>query len=554
MDLTQELKKRIKGEVLDDEKTLTKYSTDASLFRIKPRVVVFPVDVDDIKAIVKFVAENKSEDPSLSLTVRSGGTDMSGGTLTESIVIDVNRHLNQIKEVGDTYAVVEPGMYYRDFEKETLRKNLIMPSYPASREICTVGGMVANNAGGEKTLTYGKTEDYVDQVKMVLCDGNEYLFKPLDKEGLSQKMKLGTVEGEVYRKLFELVDKNYEAIKSAKPNISKNSAGYFLWNVWDKDNQLFDIPKVIVGSQGTFGVITEITFKLIHPKKHSTLLVIFLKDLKNLGRVVEKVLKHNPESFESYDDHTLKIALRYLPDMIKLLGAKSLVSLGIQFLPEFWMAVTGGVPKLFLEAEFTGDTEEEIYRKAYAAQKDLQEFGLKTRVTKGETQMEADKEEKKYWTVRRESFNLLRHHAHGRRTAPFIDDIVVRPEKLPEFLPKLDDVMDDYDLIYTIAGHVGNGNFHIIPLMKLNDPKTGEIISELSYKVYDLVIEFGGSITGEHNDGLIRSPFLKQMYGDKIYGFFEETKRIFDPDNIFNPGKKVNSDFSYALAHLAIES
>jgi len=554
MDLTQELKKRIKGEVLDDEKTLTKYSTDASLFRIKPRVVVFPVDVDDIKAIVKFVAENKSEDPSLSLTVRSGGTDMSGGTLTESIVIDVNRHLNHIKEVGDTYAVVEPGMYYRDFEKETLRKNLIMPSYPASREICTVGGMVANNAGGEKTLTYGKTEDYVDQVKMVLCDGNEYLFKPLDKEGLSQKMKLGTVEGEVYRKLFELVDKNYEAIKSAKPNISKNSAGYFLWNVWDKDNQLFDIPKVIVGSQGTFGVITEITFKLIHPKKHSTLLVIFLKDLKNLGRVVEKVLKHNPESFESYDDHTLKIALRYLPDMIKLLGAKSLVSLGIQFLPEFWMAVTGGVPKLFLEAEFTGDTEEEIYRKAYAAQKDLQEFGLKTRVTKGETQMEADKEEKKYWTVRRESFNLLRHHAHGRRTAPFIDDIVVRPEKLPEFLPKLDDVMDDYGLIYTIAGHVGNGNFHIIPLMKLNDPKTGEIISELSYKVYDLVIEFGGSITGEHNDGLIRSPFLKQMYGDKIYGFFEETKRIFDPDNIFNPGKKVNSDFSYALAHLAIES
>ena len=554
MDLTQELKKRIKGEVLDDEKTLTKYSTDASLFRIKPRVVVFPVDVDDIKAIVKFVAENKSEDPSLSLTVRSGGTDMSGGTLTESIVIDVNRHLNQIKEVGDTYAVVEPGMYYRDFEKETLRKNLIMPSYPASREICTVGGMVANNAGGEKTLTYGKTEDYVDQVKMVLCDGNEYLFKPLDKEGLSQKMKLGTVEGKVYRKLFELVDKNYEAIKSAKPNISKNSAGYFLWNVWDKDNQLFDIPKVIVGSQGTFGVITEITFKLIHPKKHSTLLVIFLKDLKNLGRVVEKVLKHNPESFESYDDHTLKIALRYLPDMIKLLGAKSLVSLGIQFLPEFWMAVTGGVPKLFLEAEFTGDTEEEIYRKAYAAQKDLQEFGLKTRVTKGETQMEADKEEKKYWTVRRESFNLLRHHAHGRRTAPFIDDIVVRPEKLPEFLPKLDDVMDDYGLIYTIAGHVGNGNFHIIPLMKLNDPKTGKIISELSYKVYDLVIEFGGSITGEHNDGLIRSPFLKQMYGDKIYGFFEETKRIFDPDNIFNPGKKVNSDFSYALAHLAIES
>ena len=551
-DLTGELKKIIKGEVQQDEGTLETYSTDASLFKIKPRVVVFPRDVEDIKAIVKFVSERKKDNPDLSLTVRSGGTDMTGGTLTESIVVDVNRYLARVKEVGDDYAITEPGVYYRNFEKETLVKDLIMPSYPASREICTVGGMVSNNAGGEKTLTYGKTEDYVSSIKMVLHDGNEYVFEPLNKDELDKKKSLETVEGEVYRKLFDLLDKNYELIKKAKPNVSKNSAGYYLWNVWDREKQIFDIPKLIVGSQGTFGVITEITFKLIHPKKHSTLLIIFLKDLKDLGRVVSKVLQHNPESFESYDDHTLKIALRYLPDLIKLLGTKNLISLGIEFLPEFWMAVTGGMPKLFLEAEFTGDSEEEIYRKANAANESLKEFKLKTRITKGKTQEEADREEKKYWTVRRESFNLLRHHAHGRRTAPFIDDIVVRPERLPEFLPRLNEVMDEYDLIYTIAGHVGNGNFHIIPLMKLKDPMAGKVISELSRKVYDLVIEFGGSITAEHNDGLIRSPFLKQMYGEEVYKLFEETKYIFDPDNIFNPGKKVNSDFSYALEHLAI--
>lgn len=554
MSLAEELKNVLRGEVEQDKKTLEKYSKDASLFKIEPAVVVFPKDVEDIKSLVKFVAENKKDYPDLSLTVRSAGTDMTGGTLTESIVVDVNRHLNRLIEVGDTYAVVEPGMFYRDFERETLKHDLFMPSYPASRELCSVGGMVANNAGGEKTLTYGKTEDYVDRVKMVLHDGNEYTFKPLNREQLNQKMELEGVEGDVYRELFKMLDENYETIKKAKPNVSKNSAGYFLWNVWDKDKGVFDIPKLITGSQGTFGIITEITFDLVHPKKHSTLLVMFLTEFKDLAKVVGRVLEHKPESFESYDDETMKIAMRFLPSMIKLMGARSLISLGWQFKREFFMALTGGIPKLILVAEFTGDSEEEIYRKAYAAEKDLGEFDMSTRVTKGKTEQKSNLEERKYWTVRRESFNLLRHHVQGRRTAPFIDDIIVRPEKLPEFLPKLNSIMDGYNLVYTIAGHIGNGNFHIIPLMKLGDPSAGKVIRELSDKVYDLVIKFGGSITAEHNDGLVRSPFLKKMYGDKIYGFFEDTKKIFDPENIFNPGKKVNSDFSYALEHLAMDA
>jgi len=249
----------------------------------------------------------------------------------------------------------------------------------------------------------------------------------------------------------------------------------------------------------------------------------------------------------------MKIALRFLPSLIKFMGTRNLVGLGWQFKREFFMALTGGAPKLILVAEFTGDTEDEIYKKAYAAEKDLREFQLKTRVTKGRSQKASDMEENKYWTVRRQSFSLLRNHVQGRRTAPFIDDIVVRPEKLPEFLPELDKIMENYDLVYTIAGHIGNGNFHIIPLMKLGDPNAAKIISELSNKVFDLVIKFEGSITAEHNDGLVRSPFLEKMYGKEIYKLFEETKNIFDPDRIFNPGKKVDSDFSYALEHLSMD-
>jgi len=534
----------LKGEVLEDEATLKFYSRDASLFEIKPQIVVFPKDVDDIKNLVVFA--NKNLDQKIHLTPRSAGSDMTGGPLGESIVVEFTKYFNHIKKIGDNYALTEPGVFYRDFEKETLKHNLLLPSYPASREICAVGGMAANNAGGEKTLAYGKTEKYIEELKVVLSDGNEYQFSPLTKSELEEKIKLQNFEGEIYRKIYKLAEDNYDAIKKAKPEVSKNSAGYLLWDVWDRN--IFDLTKLFVGSQGTLGIITEIKFKLVKPKTHSKLLVIFLKDIKPLAEIVSKVLKHRPESFESYDDNTLKLVIRFLPEFVELLRAKNIFSLAWQFLPEFWTILTSGFPKLILLAEFTGDSIAEVDEKIEAAKTDLQSLKIKMRATRNE------KEARKYWVMRRESFNLLRHHIRGLRTAPFIDDFVVKPEKLPEFLPKLNQILSEYSLIYTVAGHVGDGNFHIIPLMNLADPKSRKIIPELSEKVYRLVLDFGGSITAEHNDGLIRGSYLKAMYGDKIYKLFKEVKNIFDPNNIFNPGKKVDANMEYALSHLDVGS
>src|SRR3989338_5959455 len=200
---------------------------------------------------------------------------MTGGGLTESVVVDVTKHLNKIKAIGKDSAVVEPGVYYRDFEKETLQHDLLLPSYPASKDICTVGGMAANNSGGEKTLAYGKTEDYVMELKAVLSDGKEYLIKPLTKDELDKKLKQTDFEGKIYQKIHQLITRNAEILKNARPKVSKNSAGYYLWNVWDGKH--FDLTKLLVGSQGTLGIITEIKFRLIRPKKYSRLAVIFLK-------------------------------------------------------------------------------------------------------------------------------------------------------------------------------------------------------------------------------------------------------------------------------------
>ncbi len=543
MDTLKQIQQFFKGEIRTDSSTLRNFSRDASLFFVYPKLVVFPKDVADLQNLVKFVSGERSEGHNLSLTARSAGTDMSGGPLSESIVVSLTEHFNRMGQITKNDAVTEPGVFYRDFERATLKRNLLMPAFPASRELCTVGGMVANNSGGELTLTYGKTENYVSQIKMVLADGKEAVFKPQTLAQLMVKKKTAGLEGRIYREMFELIDQNYDLLQKAKPKVSKNSAGYYLWNVYDRATGIFDLTKLIVGSQGTLGLITEIKFKLVRPKTHTCLLVIFLKDFQALPKVVNHVLKFQPQSFESFDDHTLKLALKILPDFIGRLKGNA-VKLFLQFLPEMWMALTGGMPKLIALAEFAADSHEEAIRQAIEAQESLVPLKLKTKLIKKASAAQ------KYWTIRRESFNLLRHHVKDMRTAPFIDDFVVRPEFLPKFLPRLYKILDRSNLLYTVAGHIGDGNFHIIPLMNQHEPNAAEIIRKISDEVFRLVLEYHGTITGEHNDGLIRTPYLRQMYGDEVYQLFLKTKHIFDPLNIFNPGKKVKASLTYALDHL----
>lgn len=470
---------------------------------------------------------------------------MSGGSLSEGIVLDMARHMHAVGEVQGHTITVQPGAYYRDMETKTLEKGLLMPSYPASRDICTVGGMVNNNAGGEKTLKYGKTEKYIEALKVVLADGNEYEIKALTLAELAEKVMQRDFEGGVYRQLASLLDTHEEVIAAAKPSVTKNSAGYNLWNIWN--GSVFDLTQLFVGSQGTLGITTEITFRLIKPQPVSHMLVIFLKDLRPLSDVIARVLRYGPESFESYDKHTLSLALRFWPQMAAQMGNLSWLRLLWQMLPDMYLALIGGMPQLVLMAEFTGQNEREVAARTQAAQASLGNLGVKSRVTR------TPQETRKYWAIRRESFNLLRNNLDGAHTAPFIDDLTVHPRDLPQFLPRLNDILSKYTLVYTIAGHIGDANFHIIPLMNLADAAQRAIIPKLSKEVYDLVFSFKGSMSGEHNDGLIRSHFLPDMYGEEIFELFRQTKQIFDPRNMFNPGKKVGADWAYAEQAISVK-
>ncbi len=549
MSLKDDLLHLIKGEILDDDQTLNTYSKDASLFTIKPQLVICPQDSEDIQNLIHYVKTHPEK--KLSITPRSAGTDMSGGAVNEGIILDMTKHFNKIVEIGKNYAIVQPGVYYRDFEKETLKQNLLLPCYPASRELNTVGGMVGNNSAGEKTLAFGQTHDFVQELKVVLSDGKEHTLKPLDRKELNAKLREKGFEGDLYRKSYSVIKRNYDILQRAKPVVSKNSTGYLLWYALNPDKQIFDLTQVITGSQGTLGIITEIKFRLIQPKHHSKLLVIFLYNLDHLGEIVDKVLPFQPESFESYDDQTLSFAMRFWTEVIKVIKPHNMLYLALSFIPEALMVLTHGFPKLILMAEFTGDSKGEVAKKATEAQQSISQYHIQSRVTKNED------DARKYWVIRRESFNLFRHHASGgRRTAPFIDDIIVKPEYLPEFLPKLQKLMDPYKkrMVYTVAGHVGNGNFHIIPLMNLSRERDREIIPELSEKVYDLVFSYHGSMSAEHNDGLIRGPLLEKMYGKEVYKLFKEIKQIFDPKNIFNPHKKTDSNIKYSMEHVSSKS
>jgi FAD/FMN-containing dehydrogenase len=539
-----DLQKNVHGEVMADDATLTKYSRDASLFEVRPQAVVFPKDAADVEAVVKYVSEHKSVDPSLSVTGRSAGTDMSGGPLNEGIILDFTKYMNSIISVDDDKGIAQPGVYYRDFEKQTLARNRIMPSYTASKELNALGGMVANNSGGEKSIKYGKTENYVRRQKIVLSDGNEYEILPLTKAQLDIKMQQNNFEGRLYKQVFDLIDMHYDEIEAAKPHVSKNSAGYYLWNVWNKETGIFDLNKVIVGAQGTLGMTTEIELGLVPVPKFSKMVVMYLPTIDRLGEVVDVVMKYQPESFESYDDYSMKLAIKFSFDFFSQLGFWGAIKLGVQFIPDMWKVVIGGVPKLILMAEVTGDDEQEVLTRAEAIKTAVKPFHYQTHVAHSAAEVE------KYWKIRRESFNLLRKHVKGKQTAPFIDDIIVDPHQLPKFLPELEAILSQYDLIYTIAGHAGNGNFHIIPLMDLNNPISSDIILELSKKVYKLVADYNGSITAEHNDGIIRTPFLPYMYQPDIIQYFAKLKEIFDPLNIFNPGKKVGGSFDYIRSHL----
>jgi FAD/FMN-containing dehydrogenase len=427
-----------------------------------------------------------------------------------------------------------------------LPEHVSFPVYPASKDLAAFGGMVMNNCAGERTLRYGQMRDFIEQLHMVLADGNLYEFKKLTMPELDQKIAQNNFEGEVYKKIFNLVSDNYDVIKNAKPKVSKNSSGYALWRVWDREKGIFDLSQLFVGSQGTLGIMTDATVRLVKEQPCSKLIALFFNSWDQLPDVVNSLLPYDPESLEAFDDATMRLGIRFMPEIAKK-AHMSLFKFAMSFLPEVGIGIRMlGMPKLIVLVELREETQAEIDKKRAGILQTMKKFP-KVIVRPLDKKVDDDK----YWIIRRESFALLRKHVGDKRTAPFIDDFCILPKDMPSFLPKLLKILKDNGVKANIAGHAGDGNYHIIPLMDMRKASERAKIAKVLKLVVDLIVSYGGTITAEHNDGIIRTPFVEEMFGPEVYKLFEQVKDIFDPKGIFNPGKKVRGSIEYMEKHIA---
>jgi len=523
-----DLKKVIRGDVDVSTAARRAYSHDASIFEVTPSAIIYPKNTIDLKKLVHYITDRKLEGADVSIAPRNGGTCMSGGSLTEGYMVDMSRYFNHVGavDVAGKKLWVQGGVMHIDAEKRAYQSGLFFAPYTSSRDICGIGGMIGNNASGEKSVKYGPTSANVDNLKVVLSDGEEYDFGPLTAREVEHKKQLPTFEGKLYREVTKLIDDNWNLIDQKHPHTIKNASGYALWELWDKQQSHFNMARLFVGAQGTLGFVTEAELKLVPLPKASRMLVVPITELSELTDVVKTIMKFHPVTCETFDHHTYELAEKYHPEDAErahLARGKHMVVLAV----------------------FDGDSQEASDKVTFEAKQAVEKLGREVLWVDDQQVLES------FLLIRRKSFRMLLEHPHDdMRAMAFLEDTIVPLEHYGQFLASLEAILSEYDLIYTYAGHIGDGSIRLVPLINMEKEGSAELVMELETKVNDLVMAFGGSISVDHNDGLIRTPYLEQFFGPEMYTLFAEIKNLFDPLGIFNPGKKLGGSFEYTKDHI----
>ncbi len=523
-----DLKNIIQGEVDSSAATRRAYSRDASIFEVTPSAVIHPKNDRDIRKLINYVTQRRREGADVSLTARNGGTCMSGGSLTESYILDMSRHFNNIGYLDKTARTiwVQGGVMHIDIEKATHPHKLLFAPYTSSRDICGIGGMIGNNASGEQSVRYGATSKNVGKLKVALSDGQIYEFGPLTVKQLEAKKQLPTFEGRLYREMDALLEKNKHLIDYEHPRTVKNAAGYPLWEIWGARQQYFNLARLFVGAQGTLGIVTEAELKLVPMSEYKRMIVVPIDQLSDLAETVQVAMDHHPITCETFDHHTYELAEKYHPDDAKrahIAKGKHMVVMVI----------------------FDGDSQQHVDSVTKKAQAALEKIGRKVLWVDDQEVAES------FLLIRRKSFRmLLENPDKNHRAMAFLEDTIVPLHMLDEYLGALEAILNDYKLIYTYAGHIGDGSVRLVPLINMSKANATDTVLELATRVNNLAIAMGGSISADHNDGIIRTPFLPQFFGNDMYTLFAQVKELFDPMGIFNPGKKVGGSLEYTTDHI----
>jgi len=539
-------KEGFRGGISSSQKVLDKYSTDESIFSIRPQLVLQPKTKEDIKLAVKIINREIKNFPALSLTPRAAGTGLSGGSLTDSIVIDVCTHLTKMGEVKKTKDKItfdaEPGVMWRDMEKKLKQHKVYIPSYTSSKDICSLGGSIANNAAGPDSLRYGHCADWVEELEVILRDGNSYILKPLTFKEYQKLIKEKNEHARIAKEIFTLIEKNEKEILKNKPKTSKNSAGYALWNVFSdgvnnfkKGKGTFDLTRMISGSQGTIGVVTNIKMRALPIQENTSLLVIPVFDLPEAAIVIQKALAFNPINVEIFDDLTFDLSLKNPTFFKDRMSASDYLRFTYNLYTTYHLRFKGRTPEFTILITLDKETTDQTAAAEIA--KNISTDKTHARVIKNRI------EAMMYWQVRLASYSLSKFQDKNKRPAAFLEDMTVPPENLAKFFTEIKRLLKEFKVKTAVHGHGGNGHFHFYPLLDFTDSKTPKLVEDMAEKFYSTAIKFKGNICGEHNDGIIRTPHLNKLFTKKMLEIFVKAERIFDTDDIFNPGKKVNPRF-----------
>lgn len=500
------------GDFENSDAVLKEHSTDASVFKVTPLGVLYPKSAGDIALVVKKIRELKesasSADKEISLSVRAGGTCMTGGSLHPGYMLNLTRYMNRIQVDPETQtATVQMGAYFRDVEAEAAKHGLMFAPYPSSKMICGIGGMIGNNASGEKSLRHGATSDNTLALKVVLADGTYLDTSPTPLTRLSPHTKLE-------KDLIHLYDEFGHRLEAKLSGVRKASSGYRLDRIVH-DHHL-DLTPLFVGSQGTLGIVTEARLHLVPIPTHTSLLLISIDSLHDLPEVLQAILRHNPECVETFDVNTFNRAKIYLKED----------AARIEF------CFTDSTHALVL-AQFNESTQEETDARAHDCKEELEE--LSCRVTYAEDKLLFDSA----WNIRRHAFSLMRdNNEKGFRAVPCIEDSIVPLEVFGIFVERLMDIIDTYKLSYAYHGHIGEGALRIIPIFDMREDDVADTIISFTREVVSLLNELEGNLSADHGDGIIRSPFLEEFYGEDMFDVFHTIKELFDPMHILNPHKK----------------
>ena len=518
-ELARELEKRVSGEVRFDDFSRVLYSTDASIYQMEPVGVVIPRSVEDVLAVVEVARKN-----GVPILPRCGGTSLVGQAVNHAIVIDFSKYLNRVLEVNqeERWARVEPGIVLDHLNAQLAPYGLQYAPDPITSNRACVGGGIGNNSCGSHSVIYGKTIDHVMELRTVLAGGSEADFRPLEASALEAKVAGTGLESEIYRQIRRIAEENRDEILARFPKIMRRVSGYNLDDFLSgggagSGGVPFNMSRMVVGSEGTLCVITEAKINLVPRPARKALAVLHFHDIVQACEAATEILEHKPAAIEL-------IGRMILDRCRESLGSARL------------MSFVEGEPDAILVVEFSGDSEEELLGKLDSLKEDAQRKGLGYACVK----LMEPTSQANVWALRAAGLGLLMSTRGDSKPLPYVEDTAVDPQKTGEFVRRFDEVVKSHGTTAGYYGHASVGCLHIRPLVNLKTSEGMDKMVSIASDISDLVLEFGGSLSGEHGDGIARGVWTEKMFGTEIYQAFREVKRAFDPEGIMNPGKIID--------------